>query len=62
MAKPPQYRAVPDHSGAPLQSGKVGVSFDSFESKTNQADNHNKPDGKATTISRSTRSLWNATA
>jgi hypothetical protein len=41
MAKPPQYRAVPDHSGKPLHSGKVGVSFDSFEPKTNQANIHN---------------------
>jgi hypothetical protein len=44
MAKPPKHLAVPDCSGKPLQSGKVGVYFRSYEYISNQTTiNHTRP-------------------
>jgi hypothetical protein len=44
MATPSQHRFVPDHSGTPPQSGKVGVYFRSYEYISNQTTiNHTRP-------------------
>jgi hypothetical protein len=44
MAKPPKHLSVPDNSGTPPQSGKVGVYFRSYKYISNQTTiNHTRP-------------------